>query len=285
MRLMNDLKTTFLLASLLALCMLVGHLIGGTQGVLIGLVFGGFGNIIAYFYSDKLAIAANGGQEIHREDLPWLWDSVEELSHRAGLPMPRVYITPQPAPNAFATGRNPRHAAVAVSQGMLHGFPQHEVEAVIAHELGHVKHRDILTGTIAAVMAGMLSYAGYMFFWFGGSSRDNQNPLGAIGSILMILLAPIAAMIIQLAISRQREYAADSFSGELIGQPLHLAAALERLQSRNERVPTDTNPAFHSLYICAPLSGQGMGALFSTHPPIEKRIAALQRQAERMGRV
>lgn len=286
MRMMNNLKTTFLLSALVALCMLVGNAMGGSQGMLIGLVFGGLGNVFAYFFSDKLAIAANGGQEVRREDIPWLWDSIEELSHRARLPMPRVYVTPQAAPNAFATGRNPRHSAVAVSQGMLQGFPQHEIEAVIAHELGHIKHRDILTGTIAAVLAGMLSYAGHMFFWFGGGGgrSDNQSPLATIGTVLMIVLAPVAAVIIQLAISRQREYAADSFSGDLIGQPLHLAAALERLQSRNERIPTPTNPAFHSLYICAPLSGEGLASLFSTHPPIAKRVEALHRQAERMGR-
>lgn len=285
MRMMNNLKTTFLLASLMALCLLVGNAMGGSRGMLIGLIVGGAGNLIAFFFSDKLAIAASGAREVHREDIPWLWDSVEELAHRARLPMPRVYVTPQAAPNAFATGRSPSHSAVAVSQGMLQGFPRNEIEAVIAHELGHIRNRDILTGTIAAVMAGMLSYAGHMLLWFGhGRSSENSSPFAAIGTIVLIVLAPIAALIIQLAISRQREYAADSYAGELVGQPLHLAAALSRLRVGNERIPTETNPAFHSLYICAPLSGGGVMSLFSTHPPIEKRIAALEQQAAQMGR-
>lgn len=281
---MNNLKTTFLLASMMGLCMLVGHFaFGGWQGMLIGVVFGGLGNIIAFFFSDKIAIASMGGQEVQRSDVPWLFDMIERLTTRAGLPMPRIYVSPQAAPNAFATGRSPRRAAVAITQGMLRSFPQHEIEAVMAHELGHIRHRDMLISTVAAVMAGMISYAGYMVFWFGGGRRDGeQNPLAAIGAILMLILAPIAAMLIQLAISRSREFAADRYSGELTGNPLNLAAALERLTVGNERIPTDTNPAFHALCIVQPFTRAAVRSLGSTHPPVEQRIAALRRQAQEM---
>jgi heat shock protein HtpX len=278
MRFANNLKTTVLLASLLGLCMLIGHLFLGPHGMLIGLLFGGLGNLIAFFYSDKIALMSMGGREIHRQDSPRLFDMIERLAQRAGLPMPRVYICPQAAPNAFATGRSPRHAAVAVTEGMLRNFPEKEIEGVIAHELGHIKHRDMLISTLAAVMAALISYAGYMLLFFGGGSR-RDNPLGLVGALAMVILAPIAAALIQAAISRQREYAADSYAGELCGEPLNLAAALQRLQAGNERIPTKTPPAFHNLYIVEPLSAGGMSSLFGTHPPIEKRIAALRDQA------
>jgi heat shock protein HtpX len=261
--------------------MAIGYYFGGAGGLLIGLIFGGLGNIIAFFYSDKIAIAAMGGHEIRRDQAPQLFDMIERLAARAGLPMPRVYICPQPAPNAFATGRSPSHAAVAVTDGMLRSFPMHEIEGVIAHELAHVRHRDMLISTVASVMAGMISYAAWMLLWFGGRGRD--NPLGAVGALLLVILAPIAAMLIQMAISRQREYAADSYGGELCGDPMKLASALQRLQRGNEQVPTKTPPAFHNLYIVEPLSaGQAMSRLFATHPPLEKRIAALREQAGRM---
>jgi heat shock protein HtpX len=281
MRFANNLKTTVLLATLIGLCMLIGHLFLGLHGVLIGLVFGGLGNLIAFFYSDKIALMSMGGQEIQRADLPWLFDMIERLCQRAGLPMPRVYVCPQAAPNAFATGRSPSHAAVAITQGMLRNFPEHEIEGVIAHELGHVKHRDMLISTLAAVMAGLISYAAYILMFFGGGSR-RDNPLGLIGMVAMLVLAPIAAAMIQMAISRSREYAADAYAGELCGDPQRLANALRRLQAGNERIPTDTPPAFHSLYTVQPLSRSSMAALFSTHPPVEKRIAALRAQAARM---
>jgi heat shock protein HtpX len=240
MRFANNLKTTLLLASLMGLCMLIGYLFLGPHGMLIGLLFGGLGNLIAFFYSDKIALMSMGGREVHRSDVPWLFDMIERLSQRAGLPMPRVYICPQAAPNAFATGRSPNHAAVALTQGMLRNFPEHEIEGVIAHELG------------------------------------------LIGLLATIILAPFAALLIQAAISRQREYAADSHAGELCGDPRKLAAALQRLQAGNERIPTETPPAFHNLYIVEPLSASGMSSLFGTHPPIEKRIAALRAQAAQM---
>lgn len=281
MRFVNNAKTAMLLAFLMGLCMAVGYFVAGPQGVMFGLLFGGLGNIVAFFFSDKLAMAAMGGREVSREDAPWLHDTVERLAQRAGLPKPRVYICPQPAPNAFATGRSPRHSAVAVTAGMLRNFPEHEVEGVLAHELAHIRHRDMLVSTIAAVMAGIISYAGYMLFFFGGGGRGRDNPLGAIGAIAMVILAPLAAMLIKSAISRQREFAADSYGGELCGDPNKLAAALARLGAANERVPTDTNPAFHNMYIVEPLAANGGGvtSLFASHPPIEKRIAALRQQA------
>jgi len=274
---MNNFKTAMLLSFMMALFMAIGYFILGPRGVMFGFLFGGLSNILAFFYSDKLALAAMRAQEVRREDLPWLHDMVERLAARAGLPKPRVYVCPQPAPNAFATGRNPQHSAVAVTQGMLHSFPAHEIEGVLAHELAHIKHRDVLISTIAATLAGIISYAAWMMMWFGGRGRD--NPLGAIGALAMVILAPLAAMLIQAAISRQREFAADSFGGELCGDPRKLAAALERLHVGNQRIRTDTNPAFHNMYIMEPLSGGGLAGLFSTHPPTEQRIAALRRQA------
>lgn len=277
MNLVNNMKTAVLLSSLIGLCMLIGHFVAGPQGVIFGLLFGGVGNIIAFFFSDKIALTAMRAQEIGRDDIPWLHDMVGRLAERAGLPMPRVYVCPQSAPNAFATGRSPSKAAVAITEGMLRNFPQAEIEGVMAHELAHVKHRDVLISTVAATLAGIISYAGYMFMFFGG--RDRENPLGAVGALLMIILAPIAAMMIQMAISRSREYAADRYGGALCGDPSKLASALVRLQAGNERIPTDTPPAFHNMYIVEPLSGGGMASLFSTHPPVEKRVAALRAQS------
>lgn len=283
MRFWNHTKTALLLGSLMGLCMLVGHLLGGANGLLLGLMFGGIGNVIAYFFSDKIALASMGAQPVSREQLPWLHAMIERLSERAGIPTPRIYVCPQDAPNAFATGRNPANSAVAITEGMLRNFPREEIEGVMAHEIGHIRHRDVLISTIAAVMAGMLSYAGYMLmFMGGGNNRENQSPLGAIGALVAVIVAPIAAMIIQMAISRQREYAADSFAGELCGDPRRLAYALQRLEAGNARVPTETNPSYNSLFIVAPLSGRGMASLFSTHPPTQKRIAALLEQAARM---
>jgi heat shock protein HtpX len=281
MRFVNNLKTAMLLSFMMGLCMAVGYFVAGPQGVLYGLIFGGMGNIIAFYFSDKIALTAMGAREVEPGQLPWLHDMVARLAARAGLPKPRVYVCPQPAPNAFATGRSPKHSAVALTQGMLSNFPAHEIEGVLAHELAHVKHRDVLISTIAAVMAGIITYAGYMLMFFGGG-RDRENPLGAIGAIAMIFLAPLAAAMIQAAISRQREFAADSYGGELCGDPNKLAAALARLQAGNERIPTQTNPAFHNMYIMEPFSAGGMAKLFASHPPTEERIAALRQQAAEM---
>lgn len=282
MKTLNQLKTAFLLGSLIALCMLVGHALGGPQGLLLGLLVGGVGNVVAYWFSDRIALAAMQAQPVSRGQEPWLFDTVERLARRAGIPTPQVYVCPQPAPNAFATGRNPQNSAVAVTAGMLRSFPEHEIEAVLAHEIAHIKHRDVLITTVAAVLGGLISYAGYSLM-FLGSDREHQGPLGAVGALVAVVLAPVAALLIQLAISRQREYAADALGGELCGNPRNLAYALRRLSTANERIPTDVNPAFHSLFVIRPLSAHGMASLFSTHPAPEKRIAALLEQAERMG--
>ena len=283
MKFVNNVKTAGLLGALIGLCMVCGYLAGGPQGLIFGLILGGGANIVAFFFSDKIAIASMRGREIQRADSPRLFAMIERLAERANLPMPKVYVCPQPAPNAFATGRSPRKAAVAITQGMLDSFPEHEVEAVMAHELAHIKHRDMLTGTIAAVLAGVIIYSGRILWWFGGGGRrDDNNPLGAIGLLIMVLLAPFAAMFIQMAISRQREYEADRLGGELAGDPLKLAHALARLQHGNERIATDTNPAFHSMYIMKPFSREGLASLFSTHPPTEERIRRLQAQAGAM---
>lgn len=278
MRIWNDLKTTLLLAALMALCMGVGRVLGGQMGLVYGFVFGCLGSLVSYFMSDRIALAAVGAQEIPAGELSWLRAMVTDLCERAQIPLPRLYVFPQAAPNAFATGRNPRHAAVAISSGMLQNFPQREIEGVLAHELSHVKHRDMRTATIAACMAGLISGIAQMAFWFGGSRDRDSNP---IVGLLMLILAPIAATIIQLAISRQREYAADSRGGELCGDPNKLADALQRLEGLNERIPTSVNPAFHSLFIMQPFSGQALTSLFSTHPPTEQRIERLREQARR----
>ncbi len=280
MRILNNIKTAMLLGALLAICMLIGHYVGGPQGVVIGFLFGGLGNLIAFFFSDKIALAAMRARELPADELPWLHDMVERLALRAGLPKPRVYVCAQAAPNAFATGRGPRNAVVAVTEGLLHHFPANEIEGVIAHELAHIKHRDVLISTVAAVLAGMISMVAYMLM-LGGGGRNRDNPFGALGALAMIVLAPLAAGLIQAAISRQREFAADSYGGELCGDPLKLAAALARLDLANQRIPTDTNPAFHNMYIVEPLSGGGVMSLFSTHPPVQARIAALREQAAR----
>jgi heat shock protein HtpX len=284
MRWLNNVKTAILLGALMGLCIAIGYFATGgrPEGVVVGFLFGLLGNGVAFFFSDKIALAAMGAQEVTRDQAPQLYDIVEHLAGRAGLPMPRVYVCPQPAPNAFATGRGPQHAAVAVTQGLLRNFPPHEIEGIIAHELSHVKHRDVLISTIAAVMAGMITMLAYILMLGGG--RDRDNPLGALGALAMFILAPLAAGFIQMAISRQREFAADSYAGELSGDPLKLAAALARLGSANERIPTETNPAFHGLYSVAPFSGRGLKSMLSlsTHPPIEDRIAALRQQAAGM---
>ena len=270
----NQFKTAALLAALMALCGAIGYMFGGPNGLILGFLFGGLGNVIAYFFSDRIALASMGAQQVTREDIPWLVDMVQDLATRAGLPAPRVYVCPQAAPNAFATGRNPRNSAVAITQGMLRHFPRNEIEGVMAHEIAHIRNRDVLIATIAATLGGMISSLAWMVMWFGGN-RENQSPLGAIGLLLMVVLAPLTAVIIQMAISRSREYAAHAYGGQLCGDPLKLAAALERLTVGNQRIATDANPAFHSMFIVAPLAGGGSN-LFSTHPPVERRIKALR---------
>lgn len=276
MRFFNNVKTAFLLGAMMALCMGVGYaMTGGPQGLIIGFIFGGVGNLIAFFYSDKIALKAMQAQPVTRNEMPWLIDMVESLAQRADLPTPGVYVCPQQAPNAFATGRSPKHSAVAITEGMLRAFPRDEIEGVMAHELAHIKHRDVLTSTIAAIMAGAITMLAYYGMFLGGDRR-NVHPVLLIA---MMILAPIGASLIQMAISRQREYAADSYGGEIAGDPRKLARALQRLQAGNEQIPTNTNPAFNQMFIMEPLSAEGVGNLFATHPKTDERIRRLMDQA------
>jgi heat shock protein HtpX len=271
----NGFKTMLLMSALMGLCLAIGYLLGHgkPQFMIMALVFGGIMNFIAFFFSDKIALATMRAQQIQRSDDPRLWDIVERLCQRANLPMPKLYISPAAAPNAFATGRNPHHSAVCVTEGLRRMLNDSELAGVIAHELSHVKNRDILIGTIAATIAGAISYLSYMAFWFGGGRRDDRgNPLVAL---LILILAPIAAMLIQLAISRSREYAADASGAELSGSPDGLAHALEKLAAGNSQIPLPVSNAQANMFIVAPLTGKEMAGLFMTHPPIEKRIKRL----------
>lgn len=287
-RFINNLKTTVLLALMFVLFVGIGGYFGGQRGMILGFLFGGMSNLIAYFFSDKIALMSTGAQPLSEQQAPKLYRIVQDLAEKAGLPMPRVYICPQAAPNAFATGRNPKHSVVAVTQGLLQLCNEQELTGVLAHEISHVKHRDMLISTIAATVAGAISALAYMGQWamiFGGmGGRDDDRRGGnAIGMLLMIIVAPIAATLIHLAISRRREYNADSAGGELCGNPLWLASALGKLEGYNKRMPMDINPAQSHLFIVQPLIPTGLTSLFSTHPPVEKRIALLQEEAESMG--
>lgn len=238
-------------------------------------------NFVAYFFSDKIALASMRAQEISRADDRVLWDTVERLAIGASLPMPRVYISPAAAPNAFATGRNPAHSAICVTMGLRQMLNDKELTGVLAHELAHVKHRDILISTVAAMVAGAIMYLGHFAFFFGGRSDDDRdsNPLVAL---LLVILAPIAAMLIQMAISRSREYQADAGGAEMCGAPQSLASALLKLERASERVPLPVNNAQASLFIVKPFTGKQMASLFMTHPPIEERIKRLKEMEYRM---
>jgi heat shock protein HtpX len=273
----NNTKTTLLMGALMGLCLGVGYLLGGQIGIFYAFIIGGMINFIAFFFSDKIALATMRAQEIGPNDDPALWRIVADLSQRAHLPMPRVYISPAAAPNAFATGRGPRHSAVCVTAGLRQMLNDNELRGVLAHELSHVKNRDVLISTIAAVMAGAVSWLGYMALWGGDNRRT--NPLVAI---LLMILAPIAAMLIRLAISRSREYEADRSGAELAGDPEGLARSLQKLEAANKRIPLPVPDAQSSLFIVQPLTGSSMAKLFSTHPPTEERIARL-RAMERRG--
>ncbi|MDD4891621.1 MAG: zinc metalloprotease HtpX [Phycisphaerae bacterium] len=268
----NNMKTAVLLAALMGLCMGIGS-IWGMHGLVIGLVIGLISNGIAFFFSDRIALASMGAQEVTDRDEPELVGVVNVLADRAGMPRPRVYISPQQAPNAFATGRNPHHSAVCVTTGLMQLLNADELAGVIAHELSHVKHRDILISTIAATIAGAISMLAYLAYWFGGSrDREGGNPLVAL---LMLIFAPLAATLIQLAISRSREYAADAEGAAMVGTPRGLANALAKLDHLNQRIPMHCPPSHASMMIVQPLLGVQFATLFSTHPPTEKRIAAL----------
>jgi len=267
------LRTTILLASLTGLLVVIGALIGGPDTALMFLVLAALMNMGAYWFSDKIALAMSRAKPVSREEAPRLHEIVEELTTRAGIPMPRLYIIPQDQPNAFATGRNPKHAAVAVTRGILQLLSEDELRGVLAHELAHVRNRDILISSVAATIAGAITYLGYMLLWFGG---DDDSPLGLVGALAMVLLAPIAASIIQLAISRQREYSADATGAEICGNPESLASALLRLEEGAKAIPMEVNQASEPLYIVKPFSGGGFAKLFSTHPPIEDRVRRLR---------
>lgn len=276
----NTFKTLMLMAALTALFMVVGQVIGGRAGLTYALGFALVMNFFAYWFSDRIALKMSGAQEVDENQAPELHQIVRDLAVRAGLPKPRVYIIPIETPNAFATGRNPEHAAVAVTSGITKILNRAELEGVLAHELGHVKNRDILVSSIAAVLAGAISYLANMAQWaliFGGGRHDDEDRGGnLIGSIVMIIVAPIAAMLIQMAISRSREYLADSSGAKITGQPTALASALSKLDEWNHRLPMEVNPAQAQMYIVNPLTGQSFASLFSTHPPIKERIARLQ---------
>ena len=283
---MNYLRTAILLAGLTALFMAVGYLIGGQAGMMIALVVAAAMNLFSYWNSDKLVLSMHGAQEVDARAAPELYDIVQQLAGRAGLPMPRLYLMDNPQPNAFATGRDPEHAAVAVTTGLLQSLSRDEVAGVIAHELAHVKNRDTLIMTITATIAGAISMLAQFGMFFGGSHRDNQGGMGIVGTILMVILAPLAAMLVQMAISRTREYAADRMGAEILGQPLALASALVKISNAAQHIENDTaerNPASAHLFIVNPLTGRGMDNLFSTHPATENRIAALQELARAMG--
>jgi len=268
----NNTKTTLLMGALMGLCLGIGYLIGGPHAMIYAFLFGGVINLIMFFFSDKIALATMHAQEIGPKDDPSLWRIVEELSQRAHLPMPRVYISPAAAPNAFATGRGPHHAAVCVTAGLRQMLNDNELRGVLGHELSHVKNRDVLIGTIAAVMAGAITMLTRFVFWGGGDNERRANPLIAIA---LMILAPIAALIIQMAISRSREYEADRSGAELAGDPESLARSLQKLESANQRIPLPVPDAQSSLFIVQPLTGGDLRKLFSTHPPTEERIARL----------
>lgn len=272
-------KTFILMAGLTVLLVLVGKWLGGQSGMILAFMIAMGMNFVSYWFSDKIVLKMYGAREIGPSDAPQLYSLVQELAIRAELPMPRVYIIEGDQPNAFATGRNPEHGAVAVTEGILRILSREELAGVIAHELGHIKNRDILIGSVAATIAGAISMIANMAHWtliFGGRSSDDEEGGNPLGALLMIILAPIAAMLIQMAISRSREYLADEAGARISGNPNYLASALRKLQMASQRIPMEAKPATAHMFIVNPLSGGGLVSLFSTHPPIEKRIERLQ---------
>ncbi len=281
-KLSNTLKTTVLLAGLTALALAIGQRVGGSGGLAIAFVFVVVMNFGSYWFSDKIALAIHRAQPLPPHELPWLHEAVRQLSARARIPVPKLYFIPTASPNAFATGRNPEHAAVAVTAGLLEICTPREVSAVIAHELGHVVNRDTLIGTVAATLAGLISYGAQMLFYFGGAftrSSDDDERGGGLESLGLLLVAPIAATLLQLAVSRSREYGADQEGAELSGDPHALADALGKLADGAHQMPYDRAPATSHLFIVNPLSGGGVMKLFSTHPPVEERIRRLRLMA------
>jgi len=288
---MNGFRTTILLAALTALVVWIGHMVGGPNGAVMALIMAGAMNFFSYWFSDKIVLKMYGGQEIRANDDPELYGLVGDLATRAGLPMPKVYLIPEEAPNAFATGRNPEHAAVAVTQGIRRILNKRELAGVLGHELSHVKHRDILISSIAATLAGAISYLAYMAQWgmmFGGS-RDREEGGGGsniLSLLFMMIVAPMAAMLIQMAVSRSREYMADDGGAKVTGDPLALASALRKLHMGSQNIPLQVNDATAKatahMFIVSPLTAGGLANLFSTHPAMEERIARLEAMAKDM---
>jgi heat shock protein HtpX len=278
---MRVLRTTFLLTALTLVLITLGGYVGGRNGMTMALIVALIGNAFAYFFSDKIALWSSGAQPVTREQLPRLYAVMERLAAKANLPVPKLYVVPDAAPNAFATGRNPHHASVAVTEGLLQLMNDDELEGVIAHELSHVRNYDILISSIAATIAGAITYLARMGYWanlFGYGGRDDDREGGGFTGILMLILAPLAAMLLQLGISRQREYSADASGARMVGQPYGLISALQKLGAYNKRIPTTAmSPTTSALCIVKPMFGsETLSSLFSTHPPLEDRIAALR---------
>lgn len=281
---MRILRTTFLLTALTLVLIALGGALGGRNGMTVALVVAAIMNAFAYFFSDKIALWSSGAQPVTREQLPRLYAVMERLAAKASLPVPKLYVVPEAAPNAFATGRNPRHASVAVTEGLLQLMNDEELEGVIAHELSHVRNYDILISSIAATIAGAITYVASMGRWamifggYGGRDDDREGGGGGLAGILMLFLAPVAAMLLQLGISRQREYSADETGARMVGQPYGLISALQKLGAYNSRIPTTAvSPTTSALCIVKPMfGGETLSSLFSTHPPLADRIAALR---------
>jgi heat shock protein HtpX len=275
---MRVFRTTLVLAALTLFLMLIGQYLGGRNGMTIGLGFAIVSNAFAYFFSDKIALMSSGAKPVTREQLPRLYAVMERLAAKANLPLPKLYVVPEAAPNAFATGRNPRHASVAVTQGLLELMNDDELEGVIAHELSHVRNYDILISSVAATLAGAITWIAHWGPWLGGGDDDRERGGGGILGLLLFFLAPLGAFLLQLALSRQREYSADETGARMVGNPYGLMSALQKLGAYNNRIPTTAiAPSTSSLCIVRPLFGRGTGSsLFSTHPPLPDRIAKLR---------
>jgi heat shock protein HtpX len=277
-------RTWILIAGLTALFISLGAFVGGTSGLILFLAIAVVINFLLFWFSDRLALKLSKAQPVEQHEAPQLYQDVQELTERAGLPMPRLFLIPSEQPNAFATGRSPKKSAVAVTQGLLQHMPREQVRGVLAHELAHIKNRDVLVTTVAAMIGAAISaIANFLQFSFLFGGDDDENPLGFIGTIAAILIAPIAAVLLQLAVSRQREYLADATAAKLLGEGRPLAEALGTLERGVQAIPMQVNPATEALYIANPLSGRGMSALFSTHPPIPRRIEKLRALDARNG--
>jgi heat shock protein HtpX len=276
---MNTMKTMVLMVALTLMMVFFGGLMGGKTGMTVALIMAFGMNFVTYWFSDKIVLKMYGAQPVTEAEAPELYRMIEKLAQRASLPMPRLYVIDGDQPNAFATGRNPEHGVVAVTTGIMQILSREELEGVLAHELAHIKHRDILIGTVAASFAGAISYLAQMAQWamiFGGRSDDEGEGHSLLSSLVMMIVGPLAAMIIQMAISRSREYAADAGGARIAGNPMYLAKALRKLQMASQRIPMNANPATAHMFIVNPLSGGGIMKLFSTHPPMEERIARLE---------